>query len=170
MIAWASSRCFFWLTAVMRDGTTIDTVPADTPMPQVIAMMVGRYLEHADKHIPDTSANEVLLEARGLNRGRAIRDVSFCVRRGEIVGFAGLMGAGRTEFAMSLFGRAYGQKISGEVKVHGKPADLSTITKAMDAGLAYVTEDRKHLGLILGEDSRKNISLANLPGFVKKDK
>ncbi len=92
-----------------------------------------------------------------------VKRVNFHVKRGEIVGIAGLMGAGRTEFAMSIFGRSYGSNISGTATLAGKPVDLSSVPRAIAAGLAYVTEDRKHLGLLLGSDIRQNISLANLP-------
>ncbi len=103
-----------------------------------------------------------------LNTQRQIvKDVSFNVRKGEIVGIAGLMGAGRTELAMSVFGKSYGRHITGEAFLHGKPVDVSTIPKAIEAGLAYVTEDRKHYGLLLEDDIRQNISLANLPGIAK---
>jgi putative multiple sugar transport system ATP-binding protein len=97
-----------------------------------------------------------------------IRNVSFNVRAGEVVGIAGLMGAGRTELAMSVFGRAYGQKITGEVKIKGKAADVSTIPKAMAAGLAYVTEDRKTLGLVLIDHIKHNVTLANLAGVSSR--
>jgi putative multiple sugar transport system ATP-binding protein len=93
---------------------------------------------------------------------QVIRNVDFHVRLGEIVGIAGLMGAGRTEFAMSLFGRSWGRKITGRAMLHGREVDLSTVSRAIDAGLAYVTEDRKQLGLLLADDVRKNITLANL--------
>ena len=93
---------------------------------------------------------------------QVIKNVGFNVRRGEVVGIAGLMGAGRTEFAMSLFGRAWGTKISGEVRLDGRTIDLSSVSAAIEAGLAYVTEDRKQLGLILADDVRKNITLASL--------
>jgi putative multiple sugar transport system ATP-binding protein len=73
------------------------------------------------------------------------------------------MGAGRTEFAMSVFGRSWGRKITGEAELDGKPVDLSSVGRAIEAGLAYVTEDRKALGLLLAEDVRKNVTLANLP-------
>jgi putative multiple sugar transport system ATP-binding protein len=79
-----------------------------------------------------------------------------------VVGIAGLMGAGRTEFAMSLFGRAWGKSIRGRVRLDGRDVDLSSVPAAIDAGLAYVTEDRKQLGLILADDVRKNITLASL--------
>jgi putative multiple sugar transport system ATP-binding protein len=86
------------------------------------------------------------------------------VGKGEIVGIAGLMGAGRTELAMSLFGRSYGRKISGTVLKNGVEIDVSTVQKAIKHGIAYVTEDRKALGLVLDEDIKKNVSMANLKG------
>ncbi len=86
---------------------------------------------------------------------------------GEVVGIAGLMGAGRTELAMSIFGRAYGADISGEVLINGKPADVSTVEKAIASGLAYVTEDRKEMGLVLEESITTNITLANLDGVAE---
>ncbi len=91
-----------------------------------------------------------------------VRNVNFHVSHGEIVGIAGLMGAGRTELAMSIFGRSYGQRISGEVVLNGKTVDVSTIDKAISQGIAYVTEDRKQLGLLLEENITKNTTLANL--------
>lgn len=150
---------------VMRDGSYIDTVPAHTPMAQVIAMMVGRHLEQADKAIPDTSANEVLLDVRGLNRGRAIRDVSFQVRRGEILGFAGLMGAGRTEVARAVFGAD--PVDSGEVRVAGVPVRLRSPQDAVNAGIGYLSEDRKHFGLATGMDVAANITLPSLSRWLQ---
>ena len=150
---------------VMRDGSTIDTVPATTPMAQVIAMMVGRNLEQTEKHIPDTSANEVLLEVRGLNRGRFIRDVSFSVRRGEILGFAGLMGAGRTEVARAVFGAD--PIDSGEVRVHGQTIQINAPIDAVQAGIGYLSEDRKHFGLATGMDVESNITLPSLSRWLK---
>ncbi|ARV17259.1 Ribose import ATP-binding protein RbsA [Curvibacter sp. AEP1-3] len=150
---------------VMRDGSYIDTVPANTPMSQVIAMMVGRQLEQSDKHIPDTSANEVLLEVLALNRGRAIRDVSFRVRRGEILGFAGLMGAGRTEVARAVFGAD--PVDSGEVRVAGKPVLLRSPKDAVNAGIGYLSEDRKHFGLATGMDVAANITLPSLSRWLR---
>ena len=145
---------------VMRDGRYIATVPARTPMGEIIAMMVGRTLEHADKHIPDTSANEVLLDVRGLTRGRAIRDVSFSVRGGEILGFAGLMGAGRTEVARAVFGADAIE--AGEVRVRGQLLSLKSPRDAVQAGIGYLSEDRKHFGLATGMDVESNITLPSL--------
>jgi len=96
-----------------------------------------------------------------------VKGVSLHARRGEIVGIAGLMGAGRTELAMSVFGRAYGRGISGEVRLHGRAVDVGTIGKAIAAGLAYVTEDRKHYGLVLEDDVRRNVTLAHLQGISR---
>ena len=96
-----------------------------------------------------------------------IRDVSFTVAKGEIVGIAGLMGTGRTELAMSLFGHSYGRGITGEVRIGGQPVDTSTVSRAIAAGLSYVTEDRKALGLVLEEPILRNITLANLFGVSK---
>jgi putative multiple sugar transport system ATP-binding protein len=132
--------------------------------------MVGR--DMANRY-PERTPNpgEVLMAVSGWNvwhpeqMGRqVIKDAAFNVRKGEIVGIAGLMGSGRTELAMSLFGRSYGRDISGTVAMNGKPADTGTVAKAVDAGLAYVTEDRKVLGLILEEPIVRNTTLANLPG------
>jgi putative multiple sugar transport system ATP-binding protein len=86
------------------------------------------------------------------------------VKKGEVVGIAGLMGAGRTELAMSIFGKSYGAKISGDVFIHGKKADTSSVNKAISAGLAYATEDRKVYGLNLIDHIKHNVTIANLPG------
>jgi putative multiple sugar transport system ATP-binding protein len=156
---------------VIRDGKTVDTLnthAGQVSEDRIIKAMVGREL--TDRYPPRNAVvGEPIFEVSNwsvyhpLHSDRQmIRNVSMNARKGEVVGIAGLMGAGRTEFAMSVFGRAYGQKITGEVKVHGKPVDLSTISKAMDAGLAYVTEDRKTFGLVLIDHIKHNITLANL--------
>ena len=93
--------------------------------------------------------------------------VNITVNRGEIVGIAGLMGAGRTEFAMSLFGRSYGSRISGRVFLHGKEIKTRTVSEAIANGLAYATEDRKNYGLNLLEDIKRNISMASLDKLVR---
>jgi putative multiple sugar transport system ATP-binding protein len=158
---------------VLRDGRTVDTLDTKTAKvseDRIIRAMVGREL--TDRYPPRHAAlGEPMLEVANWNvfhplhaDRQIIRDVSFNVRKGEVVGVAGLMGAGRTELAMSLFGRAYGQRISGEVRIHGRKADLSTIPKAMEAGLAYVTEDRKTYGLVLIDHIKHNVTLANLEG------
>ena len=161
---------------VIRDGKTVDTLDTHTGKvdeDRIIKAMVGRDL--TDRYPPrDAKIGEPIFEVSNwscyhpLHADRQmIKNVSMHARKGEVVGIAGLMGAGRTEFAMSVFGRAYGQKISGEVKIHGKPVDNSTISKAMDAGLAYVTEDRKTFGLVLIDHIKHNITLANLEDVSK---
>jgi len=156
---------------VLRDGRTVDTLDCESGAVEedrIIRKMVDRDLEHRfPKREP--AIGEVVFKVEDwsvyhpLHADRqVIKNVDFQVRRGEIVGIAGLMGAGRTEFAMSLFGRSWGRKITGRAMMHGREVDLSTVSRAIDAGLAYVTEDRKQLGLLLGEDVRKNITLANL--------
>ncbi|OWY04692.1 ABC transporter ATP-binding protein [Thioclava sp. F1Mire-8] len=161
---------------VIRDGATISTIDArggDLTEDRIVRDMVGRDMAH---RFPDRTrrAGEVLFELKNWNvrhpehRDRQmIRDLSMHVRAGEVVGIAGLMGSGRTELAMSVFGRSYGRDISGEVLIHGKPADVSTVDRAIAAGLAYVTEDRKSLGLILEETIQRNTTLANLGAVAK---
>ena len=158
---------------VLRDGRSVDTIDSRgqaVEEDRIIRKMVDRDLEHRyPTHMPDIG--EVMLKVENWSvyhpihaERQVIRNVDFEVRRGEIVGIAGLMGAGRTEFAMSLFGRSYGRKITGKATLNGRERDLSTVSRAIDAGLAYVTEDRKALGLLLAEDIRKNVTLSNLDG------
>ena len=158
---------------VLRDGSTVETMDCrSTPVSEdrVIQAMVGR--EMADRYPQRTpDIGPVAFEVRGWHayhpqRPEApfLKGIDLEVRRGEIVGIAGLMGAGRTELAMSLFGRSWGQRISGEVRLNGQPIDVGTVEKAVRQGLAYVTEDRKGNGLVLSEDIQFNISLAHLGG------
>ena len=159
---------------VIRDGTSVSTLSkSEISEDRIIRDMVGRDMAH---RYPERTPNpgEMLFEVENWScwhpeqAGRQmIKGVSMNVRKGEIVGIAGLMGAGRTELAMSIFGHSYGKGHSGTVKMHGRPVDVSTVTKAIDAGISYVTEDRKVLGLILDEPILKNISLANLFGIAK---
>jgi putative multiple sugar transport system ATP-binding protein len=161
---------------VLRDGATVETIDCRTgPVSEdrIIRGMVGRDMAH---RYPERTPRigETVFEVRewrvhhALHAEREqIKGVNLQVRRGEIVGIAGLMGAGRTEFAMSVFGRSYGQRISGTVLMHGRPVDVGTVRKAIDHGIAYVTEDRKGLGLVLDESIQKNVSLANLPAVAK---
>ncbi len=158
---------------IIRDGGTVETLDCHTQEiteDRIIKGMVGRDME--DRYPKrDPKIGDVLLEVKNWNvfhqnhRDRQfLHDVAFNVRAGEVVGIAGLMGAGRTETAMSIFGKSWGHKITGDVSMHGKPVDVSTIPKAISAGLAYVTEDRKHLGLVLQNNIKENTTLANLDG------
>jgi putative multiple sugar transport system ATP-binding protein len=161
---------------VLRDGSTVAHLDcADAPPSQdlIIRHMVGR--EMADRYPHRTPViGDTVFELRDwwvhhpLHADRAVvKGVNLQVRRGEIVGIAGLMGAGRTELAMSVFGRSWGKRISGTALVDGRPVDLGTVQKAVNAGLAYVTEDRKSLGLVLNDSIAHNTTLANLPGVAR---
>ncbi len=161
---------------VIRDGRSISTMHARTEEiteDRIVHDMVGRDME---QRYPtrERKSGEELLRIRDWNvyhplhaSRKVIHDVELSVNAGEVVGIAGLMGAGRTELAMSLFGRSYGQKVTGTVEMHGKPIDVSTVSNAIEAGIAYVTEDRKELGLILDETIQRNITLANLSGVAR---
>ncbi len=156
---------------ILRDGATIETLDCQTDIiteDRIIRGMVGRDLTH--RFPPrDSKIGKTIFEVRDWNvyhpqhEDRKVSDnINLHVKRGEVVGLAGLMGSGRTELAMSIFGHAYGRQISGQVIKDGKELNLNTIDKAIANGIAYATEDRKTYGLILIEDVKKNISLANL--------
>lgn len=160
---------------VIRDGATVSDMIAgqdEITEDRIVRHMVGR--DMAQRYpTRERRAGDVLMQVKDWNvfhplhaDRQVIRDVNLTVRAGEVVGVAGLMGAGRTELAMSLFGKSYGQKISGQVEMNGTPVDTGTVSRAIDAGLAYVTEDRKALGLLLDETIQRNISLANLQGVA----
>ena len=160
---------------VIRDGASVSTMDKhEITEDRIIRDMVGRDMAH---RYPERVLNpgETLMEVKGWNvwhpeqaDRQIIKDVSFNVKKGEIVGIAGLMGTGRTELAMSIFGKSYGKGHKGEIRMHGQPVDVSTVPKAVKAGIAYVTEDRKGLGLILEEPIVKNITLANLAGVAMR--
>lgn len=150
---------------VMRDGEYVGTVGAkETPISQIISMMVGRTLTDEVVSIPDLTGAEVALEVKGLNRGREIRDVSFSLKKGEVLGFAGLMGAGRTEVARAIFGAD--PRDSGEITVHGRKVEIRSPVDAVRAGIGYLSEDRKHFGLALGMDVADNVALASMHRFT----
>jgi putative multiple sugar transport system ATP-binding protein len=158
---------------ILRDGRTIETLDRhDISEDRIITSMVGRTLED---RFPTRTPNigETIFEVRNwvvhhpLHTDRqVIKGVDISVRKGEVVGIAGLMGAGRTEFAMSVFGKSYGQRVSGEVFLHGKKIDASTVGRAVAHGLAYATEDRKTFGLNLIDHIKHNITIANLKGVA----
>ncbi|MEV5573749.1 sugar ABC transporter ATP-binding protein [Spirillospora sp. NPDC052269] len=144
---------------VLRDGRSVGRVPADTPERELVRLMVGRSIEQQyprERNEP----GEVLLQVRGLGREGAFEDVSFEVRAGEVVGLAGLVGAGRTEVARALFGAD--RYDTGEVIVDGKRLAPGSVHAAREAGLGLVPEDRKGQGLVLGADVGENLGLVTL--------
>ena len=150
---------------VLRDGRLIATLAMPgADLGELIRLMVGRELLNTAHEAPDLSAAPVVLEARHLGRGRAVQDASFTLRRGEILGLAGLMGAGRTELARLVFGAD--RRDSGELIVHGQRADIRSPADAVRLGIAYLSEDRKGLGLATGLDVEANLLLPSLARFT----
>lgn len=161
---------------ILRDGKTVSTHDMHggdkLNEGKMVSLMVGRELTQRFPRVPHT-AGETVMQVRNWtvrdpeNAERLIvNDVSFDIKRGEILGVAGLMGAGRTELMMSLFG-AYGKKVNGEISMHGTPIEIRHPGDAIKAGIAYVTEDRKGKGLVLGMDIKQNTSLAALRSLSK---
>ena len=149
---------------VMRDGKTVDTKRIiDTNFDEVVQKMVGRELEDRFPH-REASPGEVVLEVNALTKKGLFEDIHFAVRQGEIVGVAGLMGAGRTEIMRAIFG--IDQIGSGELKIEGKKVAIRKPTDAVRHGLAFITENRKEEGLILDFSIRENIGLPNLKSFA----
>jgi putative multiple sugar transport system ATP-binding protein len=157
-------------TTVIRDGRTVETMDMSEPdatQDRIIRGMVGRDLESFYPDRESDPGEEVLRVEdwtvwHPTQERKVVDGASFTARRGEVVGIAGLMGAGRTELAMSIFGRSYGRNISGKVFVHGKEVRARSVAEAIENGIAYATEDRKRYGLNLIEDIRRNVSAAAL--------
>ena len=151
---------------VMRDGEYVGTVNTkETSKDELINMMVGRvsYVEpKACSTVPEDAP--VVLEVKNLNRGNHIKDVSFTLQKGEILGFSGLMGAGRTEVARAIFGA---DKLdSGEIFINGKPVNIHSTSDAVGYGIGYLSEDRRSDGMITGFDVANNVSMCTVPEFV----
>lgn len=170
---------------VVRDGSTIETIDArgqEISESRIIKGMVGREITDRFPKRHDVPIGDVMMEVMNWTvyhpefaERKVVDDVSINVRRGEVVGIYGLMGAGRTELAMSIFGRSYGIGISGSLALRGQPVYLTSPKQAIAAGLAYVTEDRKGNGLVLSNSIKTNTTLANLKAiskatFIDKDK
>ena len=169
---------------VIRDGSTIETLDKKTDEiteSRIIKGMVGRELsDRFPKR--ESHVGEVMFEVKNWNvyhpvfmERKVVDNVSFKVKKGEVLGISGLMGAGRTELAMSVFGRSYGENISGELFINGKKVELHSVEQAIKHKLAYVTEDRKGNGLILSNPIKTNTTLANLDAVsnhkvIDKDK
>lgn len=151
---------------VIRDGQKIGTVPtASTQMPEIIRMMVGRELEAVDESPKYQGTAEVVLEVKDLRTRSKLHGVSFSLRRGEILGLAGLMGAGRTETARAIIGAD--PLSSGTVLLDGRRANISSPSVAARLGICYLSEDRKQLGVLVGQSVRDNISLPSLRAFSR---
>ena len=152
---------------VMRDGEYIGTVNTDeTTKDEIVHMMVGRAIFSEKKEKSNVPPNApIALEVKNLNRGKDVKNVSFRLRKGEILGFAGLMGAGRTEVVRAIYGADI--KDSGEIYVNGRQVDIRTPEDAVNCGICYLSEDRKHYGLLLDKSVAENSVLASLNNYVK---
>lgn len=151
---------------VMRDGEYVGTlITEDSTKDDIINMMVGRVIYEDPKEKSNVAPNApVVLKVEHLNAGKMVRDVSFELKRGEILGFSGLMGAGRTETARALFGAD--KKDSGDVYINGKKVDINSPQDAVKAGIGYLSEDRKRYGVVLAKTVAENSTMASLENFM----
>ena len=154
---------------VFRDGQYIDTlITKDTKIAKIISLMIGR--EVAQDIRPDQekkfSDSEVALEIKGLSTKNLLKDISFQLRKGEILGFAGLMGAGRTELALAIVGKD--QISAGEIIIRGKKVKINNPADAVASGIGYLSEDRKRYGVLLNQDVKFNLVLSNLRRLISK--
>lgn len=151
---------------VLRDGQFVESHPmAELTIPKIIQLMVGREIK-SDIRPEPRETTECVLEVENLSTENLLRDVNFTLEKGEILGFAGLMGAGRTEVARALIGAD--PKTSGTVKLNGQLIEISHPKDAVKAGIGYLSEDRKKFGLILGQTVAQNTALASIPKFTKQ--
>lgn len=164
---------------VIRDGQTIETLikgKDEFTEDRIIKGMVGRELTNRYPERTDCPIGDVVMEVKDWNvfhpedpNRQMLRNINIKVHAGEVVGLAGLMGAGRTELAMSVFGKEYGQKITGQVFMHGKEVNIKHVKDAIDAGIAYTSEDRKTYGLVLINDIKTNMTMAALRQYFSKN-
>ena len=152
---------------VMRDGEYVGTVnTAEVTKDDIVKMMVGRVIMGEQKACSSCSADApVILEVKHLNAGKEVKDVSFQLRQGEILGFAGLMGAGRTEVARALYGADARQ--TGEIFIHGKKVKIKTPEQAVKHGICYLSEDRKRYGLMLLKSVTENSAIASMDHYIQ---
>ncbi len=163
---------------IIRDGKTIETLikgKDDMSEDRVIKGMVGREMTSRYPAREGVKLGDTIFEVNNWNvyhpddpERQVLKNINISVKAGEVVGLAGLMGAGRTEFAMSVFGHSYGQKISGTVKINGKEVEMKTVKQAINNKLAYVSEDRKVYGLNLIAEIKENMTIAARPKFFSK--
>jgi ribose transport system ATP-binding protein len=152
---------------VMRDGEYVGTVnTAETTRDDIVKMMVGRVIMGDQKAHSNVAPDApVILEVKNLNAGKEVRNVSFNLHKGEILGFAGLMGAGRTEVARALYGAD--RKQTGEIFINGKKVKIETPAQAVRNGICYLSEDRKRFGLMLQKSIVENSAIASVDGYVR---
>ena len=163
---------------IIRDGKTIETLEKgkdDMSEDRVIKGMVGREMTNRYPAREGVKVGDTIFEVKDWNvyhpddpERQILKNINISVKAGEVVGLAGLMGAGRTEFAMSVFGHSYGQKISGTVKINGQEVEMKNVKQAIDSKLAYVSEDRKVYGLNLIGEIKENMTIAARPKFFSK--
>nr|WP_199505781.1 sugar ABC transporter ATP-binding protein [Halanaerobium sp. ST460_2HS_T2] len=152
---------------VMRNGKYIDTVATkEAEIDNIINMMVGREVYETSSNKNSKNENEVILEVKNLTRKGAFKDISFNLKKGEILGMSGLVGAGRTEVARAIFGAD--EIDAGEIYIHGKKVNIDSPSKSVEVGIGYLSEDRKRYGLALGRDVATNIVLANMNEYMNK--
>lgn len=160
---------------ILRDGATIETLDnhkkGELPESRIISGMVGREISDRFPKRQDVAIGDVQLEVKDWNvyhplytERKVVDNVNINVRKGEVIGIYGLMGAGRTELAMSIFGKSYGTAITGDLLIEGNKVNLKNALDAIEHKIAYVTEDRKGNGLILSNSIKTNTTLANLKG------
>jgi ribose transport system ATP-binding protein len=152
---------------VIRDGEYVKTLTTtETSIPEVISLMVGRKVDQDQRPEVRPLSNEVVLKVEGISDSRLLRDVSFELRKGEILGFAGLMGAGRTELARAIIGAD--SKTAGKIFLRGKEVKIKSPSDAVKSGIGYLSEDRKKYGLLLVQNVTFNVILSSIPSFSNK--
>lgn len=151
---------------VLRDGEYVGTVnTAEVEMQEIISMMVGRKLKSDVRPATKPQTDETVLEVKNLSTKNLIKNVSFDVKKGEIFGFAGLMGAGRTEVARCVFGAD--PRTEGDIYVHGKKVRITSAKDGVTNGIGYLSEDRKRFGILLDADVKANVTLADMKDYAK---
>lgn len=151
---------------VLRDGEYVGTVnTAEVEMQEIISMMVGRKLKSDVRPVTKPQTDETVLEVKNLSTKNLIKNVSFDVKKGEIFGFAGLMGAGRTEVARCVFGAD--PRTEGDIYVHGKKVRITNAKDGVTNGIGYLSEDRKRFGILLDADVKANVTLADMKDYAK---
>ncbi len=151
---------------IMRDSRYVDTVNIkDVTINQIISMMVGRAFDETVPEVAEDNRQEVVMEVKNLNSGRLLKNVSFDIKRGEILGFAGLVGAGRTETARAVFGADPFD--TGDIIINGKKVQIKSPNDAVRQGIGYLSEDRKRYGAVLGMDVETNIVISTFKKFLR---